>query len=158
MPVLREIVFLALLGGLLLSDWKRGRLPYWISYLGMVVAIIGANVLERPGEYEWSHAGLGIVAGYLISGILAMVPGLMRDLSGRHPDKDKLAGEDYALIAMLGAFLGPLPVIVVFVLGIIAGRILAAARMPAPFSLALAGLTLLLRYLGTPLLGHWFGL
>jgi len=158
MIILREIVLLALLGALLISDIKRGRLPYWISYLGMALAIVGANLLVRTGQYEWSHAGLGIVAGYLISGLLAMIPGLMTDLSGKHPEKDKLAGEDYALIAMLGAFVGPLAIIAIFLLGVVAGRILAGLRVPAPFTVALVGLTLLMRYLGTPIMGHHFGL
>jgi len=158
MIFIREILFLAILAALVFSDWKRGRLPYWLSYLGMALAIVGANLLIRPGEYEWSHAGLGIVAGYLVSGVLAMIPGLMKDLSGNRPDKEKLMGEDYALIAMLGAFTGPLGIILVFVLGLVLARVLAMLRVAVPFSLSLAAMTLLFRYIGTLALGHWFGL
>jgi hypothetical protein len=157
MIIAREIVFLALLGALLASDWKRGRLPYWLSYLGMGLAILSTIYLIRTEEFAWSHAGLGIVAGYLISGILAMVPGLMKGLSGPNPEKDKLLGEDYALIAMLGAFTGPLGIILIFVVGLMLARIFAAARVVMPFSFSLAMLTLALRYIGTPLLGNWFG-
>jgi len=158
MIFVREIVFLALLGALLFADWKKGRLPYVLSYLGMALSILSTVYFIRRDDFAWSHAILGIVAGYLISGILAMVPGLMKGLSGRSPDKEKLLGEDYALIAMLGAFTGPLGIILVFVVGLLLARILAALRLPAQFSASLAIVTLLLRYAGTPLMGHWFGL
>ncbi len=158
MIFVREIVFLALLGALLANDWKRGRLPYWISYLGMVLAVLSTIYLIRTPDFAWSHSGLGIVAGYLVSGILALVPGLMKGLSGDRPEKEKLLGEDYALIAMVGAFTGPLAIILIFVLALVIARLMPLFRFTAPFSFSLALIALLARYLGTPLLGHWFGI
>jgi prepilin signal peptidase PulO-like enzyme (type II secretory pathway) len=158
MIFVREIVFLALLGALLASDWKRGRLPYWISYLGMALAILSTVYFIRTEDFAWSHSGLGIVAGYLVSGLLALVPGLMKGLSGDRPEKDKLLGEDYALIAMVGAFTGPLGIILAFVLALVLARLLPVFKLTAPFSFSLVVVTLLLRYIGTPIMGHWFGL
>ena len=157
MIFLREIVFLALLGVLIFMDWKRGRMPAWISYLGMAFSVFSTLWLIKTPEFEWSHAGLGIVAAYLVSGILAMIPGLMNGVYKGLPERDRFGGQDYAFIALVGGFTGPVGIFPVYILGLIAGSFLPAAGRALPFSLLLAVSALLFRYLGTPLLGAWFG-
>jgi len=157
MIFLRETVFLILLSTLVALDWKRGRMPVWISYLGMAFSVLCTVYLIRTPEFTWSHAGLGIVAAYLVSGILAMVPGLMNGVYRGLPERNRFGGQDYAFIAMAGGFTGPVGIFPVFILALLAGSILPMMGRRLPFSLLLAASALLFRYAGTPLMGAWFG-
>ena len=157
MLFLREAVFLILLAALVTMDWRRGRMPAWLSYLGMAFSILFTITLIRSPEFAWSHAGLGIVAAYLVAGILAMIPGLMSGVYRGLPERDRFGGQDYAFIAMVGGFMGPVGFFPSFILALIAGSILPATGRKIPFSLTLAACALIFRYLGTPLMGPWFG-
>ena len=158
MLYLREAVFLLMLALLVTLDWRRERMPAWLSYLGMGLSLLFSIYLIRSAEFTWSHVGLGIVAAYLVAGILAMVPGLLAGVYRGLPGRDRFEGRDYAFIAMVGGFTGPVGIFPVFILALTVGSFLPSIERRFPFSLTLALSALVFRYLGTALLGSWFGL
>ena len=125
------IVSLALAALIAISfiDWDLKIIPDAISKPGIVLAIACAPLMSsamhptdwlaglRPAPNQWLHACAGALAGALI--ILAI-----RTLGSWIMKKEAMGLGDVKLLAFIGALVGPMPVVYVFVLGCFFGAIL----------------------------------
>lgn len=106
------------LGGLLVllmmaavSDWRFYRIPNWLTFGGMLFALVYGSFAARTPAAGATHALGGLATGFAI-----MLPFYVLGIMG--------AG-DVKLMAMVGAFLGPQQTLVAILLTCIAGGIAA---------------------------------
>jgi len=108
------------LGGLLVllamaavSDWRFYRIPNWLTFGGMVFAVVYGTIAARTPGAGASHAlgGLGL-------GLAIMLPFYLLGVMG--------AG-DVKLMAMVGAFLGPHQTLTAILFTCMAGGVAAIA-------------------------------
>jgi prepilin peptidase CpaA len=95
------------------TDWRSLRIPNWLTVSGMVWGL-AFNVLDArsPG------AGLLLSVGGLATGLALLMPGYLLRVMG--------AG-DVKLMAMVGAFLGPLSTLKATLIVFIVGGLMALA-------------------------------
>lgn len=108
------------MGGLLVlllmaavSDWRFYRIPNWLTFGGMVFALVYGTFAARTPAAGATHALGGLATGFAI-----MLPFYVLGIMG--------AG-DVKLMAMVGAFLGPQQTLVAILFTCIAGGVAAIA-------------------------------
>ncbi len=122
-------IALAALVAISFIDWDLKIIPDAISKPGIVLGIACAPLMTsavhptdwidglRPAPNQWLHACAGALAGALI--ILAV-----RALGSWIMKKEAMGLGDVKLLAFIGALVGPMPVVYVFVLGCFFGALL----------------------------------
>jgi len=109
----RAGVLIALLVAAAVIDYRSYRIPNWLTAGGMLLGLACSIVLPSPDDngFMWALGGLAIGFGILLPLYLLRIMG---------------AG-DVKLMAMAGAFLGPIGTLYAILFSFIAGGILAVA-------------------------------
>ncbi len=93
-------------------DWRQRRIPNWLTFLMMLSGIAGsflANAVASPGQ-----AGFGMVVGFAIPFVLFAM--------------GALGGGDVKLLAGVGAWLGPILVVKIFLAAAIVGMVIVLVQ------------------------------
>jgi len=166
---LAAAVFVTLLLGMALTDAQSYLIPDLFSVGGMVVGLVFTAL---PGGLAWWMGPLGAALGY---GLLWVVrwagdAALRRGLIGgqeldavlEEGEQPTTMGEgDLRMMAMVGAFLGPIGVVLTVFLGALAGTLvflplrLLGRRIAIPFGVFLAAGAVAALLVGEPLLA-WY--
>ncbi len=130
---LRGSVFLTILLGIAVTDARTYIIPDQFSLGGAVVGVAFAFLAGGPTAAD------GIVGATLGFGLLWAVAAAAKSLLG----KDALGGGDVKMMAMVGAFLGPVGVLVTLFVGsllgaLVFGPIAVRTGRPVPFGVFLA--------------------
>ena len=129
---LRSAIFLTLLLGIALTDAREMVIPDQFSLGGTVLGLILAAV---PGGFAFKDALLGALLGY----VLLWAVKLAAEKALRKP---ALGVGDIHMMAMVGAFLGPVGAIVTIFLGSLLGLVIGV-----PFSIVRGQMRVLGTYL-----------
>jgi leader peptidase (prepilin peptidase) / N-methyltransferase len=130
---LSAAVFFTLLLGIALSDARTYIIPDEFTLGGLA---IGLALSFAPGGVSWVQALLGALLG---GGLLWLVA-----IGGEWAfGKEAMGGGDIKMMAMVGAFLGPLGVLLTIFLGALLGTLIFApislrTGKPVPFGIFLA--------------------
>jgi prepilin peptidase CpaA len=136
-----EIILAVILGTAAWHDVRAYRIPNWLVYGGLVVAVMVHLTSPLPGP------ALAAAAGGLWIGLIALLPAYAMGAAG--------AG-DVKLLALVGGFTGPADAIGIAAMTYLTGAAMAGAYlgiarlpvlvggtvrtvMPLPYSLAIAG-------------------
>jgi len=95
------------------TDWRSRRIPNWLTVSG---AIVGGTL--HAALSGW-HGALFALEGAAVALLLLLPPVLMR----------LLGAGDWKLMGALGAFLGPVLILFVFVLSIFTSGLMAMVQM-----------------------------
>jgi leader peptidase (prepilin peptidase)/N-methyltransferase len=109
-------LFFTLLLGIALSDARTYIIPDQFTLGGLV---IGLALSFAPGGIDWKDAFLGAVLGY---GLLWLVA-VLGEWAFKKP---AMGGGDIKMMAMVGAFLGPMGVLLTIFLGALFGTLIFA--------------------------------
>jgi leader peptidase (prepilin peptidase)/N-methyltransferase len=120
------IVFFSLLIVVSFIDFDTETIPNKITILGMIIGLA-----ISPFTISVLKSVLGLVTGMLALYLIALIGGFIFK-------KEAMGGGDIKLLAMIGAFLGPINVLIVLfigsLIGAISGFIIKRRRIPfAPF-------------------------
>ena len=95
------------------TDWRSRRIPNWLTVSGAI-----AGVTLHAALTGW-HGALFALEGAAVALLLLLPPVLMR----------LLGAGDWKLMGALGAFLGPVLILFVFVLSIFTSGLMAMVQM-----------------------------
>jgi prepilin peptidase CpaA len=109
----RMVVLFVLLCTAAVSDWRSYRIPNWLTFGGVLFALVYGTLAARTPVSGATNALAGLGAGFVL-----MVPFYALGIMG--------AG-DVKLMAMVGAFLGPYQALVAVLFTFIAGGVAALA-------------------------------
>lgn len=109
-----NLIFFSLLIVVIVTDFETGLIPDLITLPGIVLGLLFSLIgQDNFPQAVWYERLLSSLAGLLLGGGALLLTGWFGKLVFR---KDSMGGGDVKLLAMIGTFIGPMNVALVFLL------------------------------------------